>query len=88
MDIELLGDFSYQAVMTMLLVSFPVMAVALISGLIIAIFQALTQIQEMTLTFVPKIILVMFSLVIFTPFMFEKMLLFMELAMTNIVNTP
>ncbi len=86
MDVDLLGDFTYQAVITMLLVAAPVMAVALIAGLVIAIFQALTQIQEMTLTFVPKIILVMLSLIVFVPFMLDQMLQFMELTMTNIIN--
>ena len=88
MDVDLLGEFTYQAIITMLIVATPVMAVALIAGLIIAIFQALTQIQEMTLTFVPKIILVMFSLIVFVPFMLDHMLQFMELTMTNIVNIP
>ena len=47
----------------------PLMAVSLSVGLIIALFQALTQIQEMTLTFVPKIIATFVSLLIFLPFM-------------------
>ncbi len=47
----------------------PVMLIALIVGLIISLFQALTQIQEMTLSFVPKILAVFFSLIFFMPFM-------------------
>ena len=86
MDIDLLSDFTYQAIMTTLWVAMPPMLVALGVGLAIAIIQALTQIQEMTLTFVPKIILVLFSLIFFMPFMLEMMLLLMELTVSNISN--
>ena len=45
------------------------MLVALVVGLVISLIQALTQIQEMTLTFVPKIVAIFISLLIFLPFM-------------------
>ncbi|WP_323765219.1 flagellar biosynthetic protein FliQ [Marinovum sp.] len=48
----------------------PIMAIALVVGLVIAFFQALTQVQEMTLTFVPKIVAIFVGLLIFTPFMY------------------
>ena len=51
-------DIAFEAIRATLMVSAPIMLVGLIVGLIIAIFQALTQIQEMTLTFVPKIVAV------------------------------
>ena len=47
----------------------PIMAAGLTIGLIIALFQALTTIQEMTLTFVPKIIVIFIAIVVFLPFM-------------------
>jgi len=47
----------------------PIMMAGLLIGLIIALFQALTTIQEMTLTFVPKIIIIFVAIVIFLPFM-------------------
>ncbi|MEM1401181.1 MAG: flagellar biosynthesis protein FliQ [Pseudomonadota bacterium] len=47
----------------------PVMTVALVVGLIISLFQALTQIQEMTLTFVPKIVVIFVSLIFMLPMM-------------------
>jgi flagellar biosynthesis protein FliQ len=56
------------ALLVMLQVSGPLMAVALIVGLAIALFQALTQVQEMTLTFVPKIIAIFLALLILLPF--------------------
>ncbi len=62
-------DVGRDAIYVMLQVSAPVMLVGLGVGLIIALFQALTQIQEMTLTFVPKIIAIFLSLLIFLPFM-------------------
>ena len=56
------------ALLVMLQVSGPLMAVALIVGLTIALFQALTQVQEMTLTFVPKIIAMFVALLILLPY--------------------
>lgn len=50
----------------------PVLAIALILGLGIAFFQALTQIQEMTLTFVPKIIGIFLGVIASAPFMFDQ----------------
>lgn len=55
---------------TVLWASAPILATALIVGLVIAFFQALTQIQEMTLTFVPKIIAIFAALALALPFMF------------------
>lgn len=58
-----------QAVLTVLLVSAPILGAALITGLLISILQATTQIQEMTLVFVPKIVIVLIVLLIFGPWM-------------------
>lgn len=57
----------------MLKVVTPVLLVALFIGLIIGIFQALTQIQEMTLAFVPKIIGVFVTIILLFPFMLNQM---------------
>jgi flagellar biosynthetic protein FliQ len=54
----------------------PIMMAGLAIGLVIALFQALTTIQEMTLTFVPKIIVIFVSLIIFMPFMITSLLEF------------
>lgn len=62
-----------EAIITLLKVVSPIIGVALAVGLIIGIFQALTQIQEMTLAFVPKIICVFLALVLLFPFMFNQM---------------
>lgn len=61
------------AIFTLLKVVTPIIGTALAVGLVIGIFQALTQIQEMTLAFVPKIICVFLVLVLLFPFMFNQM---------------
>lgn len=58
-----------EALSVALLVSAPALVLSMVVGVIISIFQATTQIQEQTLTFVPKIIAVMVSMVIFGPWM-------------------
>ncbi len=70
---EQLMDIAKLSTSTLLWMIMPLMMVALLSGLLIALFQALTSIQEMTLTFVPKIILVFVSLILFLPFMSDKL---------------
>ncbi|MCP5366017.1 MAG: flagellar biosynthesis protein FliQ [Hyphomicrobiales bacterium] len=54
----------------------PIMLAGLVVGLIIALFQALTQVQEMTLTFVPKILVIFLAIVVFLPFMMTTVLEF------------
>lgn len=66
-------DILSDTVLTVLLASAPVLTVALSVGLVIAFFQALTQIQEMTLTFVPKIVMIFLTLMVATPFMYATL---------------
>ena len=56
-----------------LILAGPVLALGLIAGLAVAIFQALTQIHEMTLTFIPKIGAAILALALFGPWMLQKM---------------
>lgn len=65
-----------QAILTMLLVAAPTLLVSLLVGLSVSIFQATTQIQEPTLTFVPKIIAVFLTLLIFGSWMMSMVLSF------------
>lgn len=58
-----------EAIMTTLMVSAPMLAFGLIVGLVISILQAVTQVHEMTLTFIPKIVAVAAALLIFLPWM-------------------
>ncbi len=64
---EILSD----TFLTVLFAAGPIMAIALSIGLAIAFFQALTQIQEMTLTFVPKIIAIFSGLLLLTPYIYS-----------------
>ena len=66
-------EIGREAIMVVLTMSVPIMAVALFVGLIIALFQALTQLQEMTLVFVPKIVVVFGALIFFLPFMLSTL---------------
>lgn len=79
-------EVARDAIFVLLQVAGPVMAVAMTVGLSIALFQALTQIQEMTLTFVPKIIAIFLSLLVFMPFMGRAMGSLMERIAERIVG--
>ena len=79
-------DFAREAVWTMLKVAGPLMLLGLMVGLVIALFQALTSIQEITLTFVPKILVVFASLIVLMPFMFRVMNQFMESIADRIIG--
>ncbi len=61
------------AIMTVLIASGPILAIALAVGLGIAVFQALTQVQEMTLTFVPKIVAILIGTSLTLPFIFAML---------------
>jgi flagellar biosynthesis protein FliQ len=62
-------DVARDSIYTMVLVSSPLMLVGLGVGVVISLFQALTQIQEMTLVFVPKILAIFIAMLIVLPFM-------------------
>ena len=66
-------DVAREAIITLVVVSAPVMLVGLGVGVVISLLQALTQIQEMTIAFVPKILAIFVSLLIALPFMAEKL---------------
>lgn len=62
-------DIARDSLTTIVLVSAPLMLVALLVGLVVGLLQALTQIQEMTLVFVPKIVAIFLTLILSLPFM-------------------
>ncbi len=74
------------AIIVALKLGAPAMLLALAVGLAISFFQALTQIQEMTLTFVPKMIVILLSLLLFMPFMLSTLTSFTEGLMGRIVS--
>jgi len=69
MTVELVLGIGREAIMLVLMVAGPMLGCGLIVGLSIAVFQAVTQINEMTLTFIPKIVAVSSALLIFLPWM-------------------
>ncbi|MBW1980214.1 MAG: flagellar biosynthesis protein FliQ [Deltaproteobacteria bacterium] len=73
---EFLMGLAREAVEMTLLISLPMLGIGLIVGLVVSIFQAVTQVQEMTLTFVPKIVAVLLGLLFFAPWMISKMTAF------------
>lgn len=79
-------DLAHQTVVVALKLGAPVMLLALVVGLVISFLQALTQIQEMTLTFVPKMIVILLSLLLFLPFMLSTLSSFTESLMGRIVS--
>lgn len=81
---EFVVGFAKEAITLTILVSMPMLGLGLIVGLAISIFQAVTSIQEMTLSFVPKIIAVFLGLLFFAPWMIEKLVSFIAKIITNI----
>jgi len=78
-------EVSREALTVALTMTLPVMMVAMVVGLIIGLFQALTQIQEMTLTFVPKIVALFIALLLLGPFMYSTLRTFTETLADRIV---
>ena len=73
-----------ETIMTSLLLSAPPLIIGLAVGLIISVFQAVTQIQEQTLTFVPKLIAILLSLVVFGPWMINILMGFVIKILGNL----
>ncbi len=83
MTIDAVMDITRDALFLIIKVSLPVLLVSLCVGLIVSIFQTVTSIQEQTLTFVPKIVCVFLSLVIFGNWMMNAMVEFMVSLWSN-----
>jgi flagellar biosynthetic protein FliQ len=77
--LQLMGEMLLAA----LLISAPVLLPIMIVGLVISILQVVTQVQEISLTFVPKIITVFVALVVFGPWMLRKLLAFASAALAQ-----
>jgi len=78
-------DIGRDALITLLKIGAPVLLVALVVGLAISLVQALTQIQEMTLAFVPKIVVIFLALMLFLPFMLTTLITFTQHLFDKIV---
>jgi flagellar biosynthetic protein FliQ len=73
MNPDMVIHYGKEALEMILMLSLPMLMVALVVGVVISLFQAVTQIQEMTLTFVPKIIAVFVAIVVAAPWMVETL---------------
>ena len=81
---EIVITIGKSALETTILIAAPMLLVSLVIGLMISIFQAVTQINEATLTFVPKIIVTFLALLVFFPWMLRVMLGFTTTLFMNI----
>ena len=86
MDEAVLLEVGRDAVIVTLKLGAPLMLIALLIGLVISLFQALTQIQEVTLTFVPKIIVVFGAMLLLAPFMLHTLTDFTERIMQQAIG--
>jgi len=78
-------DIARDGIWTLIKVASPLMLVGLVVGVVIALFQALTQIQEMTLVFVPKILAIFLAMLIALPFMAQSLESYMARIAAQIV---
>ena len=81
-------DVAYDSIWTLLIVVTPIMLIGLVIGLAVGLFQALTQINEMTLSFVPKILAIFFALLILLPFMMTQLEEFMLRMIDYVISLP
>lgn len=79
-------DIARDSIWTLIIISAPMMLAGLFVGVVIALFQALTQIQEMTLVFVPKILAIFATMLLTLPFMGDTMSSFMARIADKIIN--
>lgn len=78
MNAEQVLDIAREAIFVLIQLGAPVMLVALVVGLAVALFQALTQMQEMTLSFVPKMLAIFLTTLLALPFMIGTLTVFAE----------
>lgn len=84
MDMGTIGDITREALRIGLMISAPMLIGSLLIGIFVSIFQAVTQINEQTLTFIPKIIVIVAALAIGAPWMSDKMASFTRNLILNI----
>jgi flagellar biosynthetic protein FliQ len=71
MSPDLITSIGKDTIMVILMIATPILVCGMVVGLAVSIFQAVTQIQEMTLTFVPKIIVVLVAILVLAPWMLQ-----------------
>ena len=83
MTVAFISGFAFKAIKTVLLVALPLLLAGLVTGILISIFQAVTSIQDQSLVFIPKIVVVMFALLFFLPWMMGILVGFTTEVFTN-----
>ena len=83
---EFIVGFARQAIELTLMISLPMLGVGLVVGVLVSIVQAATQLQEMTLTLVPKIISIFIVLIIAFPWIMDKMITYTQNLLLNLPN--
>lgn len=84
MQFDSYADITHQAVKVALMISSPMLIGALVMGILVSLFQAVTQINEQTLSFIPKILVIVAALVVFAPWMSDTMTTFTKDLFLNI----
>ena len=84
MNPDFVTQVARNAIEVTLFLALPILGVGLVVGLVISLFQAVTQIQEVTLVFVPKIVAVLVCLMLLSPWMMRKIMFFTEQIILNI----
>jgi flagellar biosynthetic protein FliQ len=87
MDSQTAVDLARQALSTALLIGAPILLVGVVVGLLISLVQALTQIQDQTISFVPKIIAMLLVMVMCLPWLIQHMVTYSQDLITNIPHT-
>lgn len=83
---EFVVGFARQSIELALMISLPMLGIGLIVGVTVSIIQAATQIQEMTLSFIPKIVSIFVALLLSFPWIMDKMITFTQNVFLNIPN--
>ena len=89
MDQGIFTDIAHQAIKVSLYIASPMLLGALFMGILVSLFQAVTQINEQTLSFIPKILVIVGAIVIFAPWMSETLINFTKeliISIPTIVN--
>ncbi|MCR8656265.1 flagellar biosynthesis protein FliQ [Paenibacillus endoradicis] len=84
MSADFIIGLAGEAVFTVLKASAPMLVLALVTGLVVSVFQATTQIQEQTLAFVPKIVAVLLSVIVFGPWILNTVVDFTYTIFSNL----
>lgn len=87
MDSQIAVDLGREALMTAVIIGAPLLLVGIVVALVVGLLQALTQIQDQTLSFVPKIVAMIAALAVCLPWLVQRMVEYSETLITNIPLT-